>query len=285
VSDSRRIETSIEINASPEAVWKALTDADELTRWFPMEARVTPGVGGSIWTAWTGEFEDTARIEVWDPPRKLVLASGVGAAGMPARLTQDYTIEARSGGTTVLRLVHSGFGRGGDRGPQSRSDAIGDPWDWEFDATRRGWDFELRGLRHYLERHPGKPRRTVWIRKKTEKTPEQAWQRLIGGAPGSHGLLSIKPVPSLREGDPYRFVTADGETIGGETRVCNPPHDFAGTVRELNDSYLRLRIDHPCSPAGVDPALEINLWLSMYGASDIEVEVVEHRWNVLMARA
>ncbi len=272
MGETRSIETSIEIKAPPEAVWKALTDADELTRWFPMEARVTPGPGGSIWTAWKGEFEDTARIEVWDPPRKLVLASGIGAAGMPARLTQDYTIEARAGGTTVLRLVHSGFERGGD-------------WDWEFDATRRGWDFELRGLRHYLERHAGRTRQTVWIRKKTEKSPAQAWQRLMGGTPGSHGLLSIKPVPPLKEGDPYRFVTADGETISGETRVYSPPRDFAGTVRELSDSYLRLRIDHPCSSAGVDRSIEINLWLSMYGASDIEVEVLEHRWGVLMARA
>ncbi len=272
MGDVRSIETAIEIKASPDAVWKALTDAEDLTRWFPMAARVTPGVGGSIWTAWKGEFEDTARIEVWEPGRRLVLASGIGAAGMPARLLVDYTIEGKKDGTTVLRLVHSGFGRGGD-------------WDWELDATRRGWEFELRGLRHYLERHAGRGRRVVWIRRKTEKTPEQVWQRLMGGTPGSHGLLSIKPVPVLKEGDPYRFITADGETISGETRVFSPPRDFAGTVRELNDAYLRVRIDHPCSPAGVDRSIEINLWLSMYGATDIDVEVVEHRWNLLMGRA
>ncbi len=272
--DTRSLETSVEIKASPEAVWKALTDAEELTRWFPMEARVTPGAGGSIWIAWPGEFEDTARIEVWEPSRRLTLVSAVGAAGMPARLTQDFTIEARSGGATLLRLVHSGFGRGGD-------------WDWEFDATRRGWEFELRGLHHYLERHAGKPRSVVWIRRRTEKTTEDAWRRLMGGTPGAHGLLSIKPLPQagLREGDPYRFITADGETISGEVRVFNPPHDFAGTVREIGDSYLRLRIDRPSATAAGAGSLEINLWLSMYGASDIEHEVVDHRWNLLLARA
>ncbi|MFM9995828.1 MAG: SRPBCC family protein [Phycisphaerales bacterium] len=274
MSEQRTLETSIEVRATPAAVWKALTDAEELTRWFPMEARVTPGVGGSIWTSWKDEYEDTARIEVWEPNRRLVLASGIGAAGLPARLTVDYTIEAKHGaaGVTVLRLVHSGFGRGGD-------------WDWEFDATKRGWSFELRGLRHYLERHAGKPRRVAWIRRKTDKTPEQAWTRIMGGTPGSHGLLSLKPLPTLREGDPYRFITADGETISGEARVFGPPRDFAGTVRELNDAYLRLRIDHPCSSGGVDRGIEINLWLSMYGATELEAEVVEHRWGMLMGRA
>lgn len=275
-SGTRKLETSIEIRATPGAVWKALTDAEELIRWFPMEARVTPGVGGSIWTAWKGEFEDTATIEIWEPERRLRLVSGAGATGLPARLVQEFTIEPGGQGATTLRLVHSGFARGAD-------------WDWEFDATRRGWELELRGLRHYLERHAGKPRRVVWIRRRTERTAEQAWQRLMGGVAGAHGgthgLLSIKPLPAagLREGDPYRFITADGETISGETRVFGPPRDFAGTVRELGDAYLRLRIDRACGTEGLGP-LEVNLWLSMYGATPIEVEVVEHRWGLLMER-
>ena len=32
---TRSIEIEVPINASPEAVWKALTDPRELTRWFP----------------------------------------------------------------------------------------------------------------------------------------------------------------------------------------------------------------------------------------------------------
>jgi uncharacterized protein YndB with AHSA1/START domain len=37
---------SIDINATPENVWRALTGAGELMRWFPLQARVTPGTGG-----------------------------------------------------------------------------------------------------------------------------------------------------------------------------------------------------------------------------------------------
>ncbi len=42
----RRVEATIEINASVEAVWKALTDAGELVRWFPSVRRGRrPGTG------------------------------------------------------------------------------------------------------------------------------------------------------------------------------------------------------------------------------------------------
>lgn len=42
----RRLEKQIEVAASPAEVWKALTDPAELARWFPLEARVTPGEWG-----------------------------------------------------------------------------------------------------------------------------------------------------------------------------------------------------------------------------------------------
>jgi len=34
--------------SSAESVWKALTNAEELKRWFPLEARAEPGKGGKI---------------------------------------------------------------------------------------------------------------------------------------------------------------------------------------------------------------------------------------------
>lgn len=38
-------------------VWRALTEAEELTRWFPLQARVTPGEGGEIWMSWNGHAD------------------------------------------------------------------------------------------------------------------------------------------------------------------------------------------------------------------------------------
>jgi len=49
---TRAFQMSLEIDASPEDVWRALTEAGELVRWFPVEARVTPGAGGTMAWSW-----------------------------------------------------------------------------------------------------------------------------------------------------------------------------------------------------------------------------------------
>jgi uncharacterized protein YndB with AHSA1/START domain len=40
------IKKSVVIDASPEVVFKAITDPDELTNWFPDQAILEPKVGG-----------------------------------------------------------------------------------------------------------------------------------------------------------------------------------------------------------------------------------------------
>jgi len=46
----KRLEKQTEVAASPAEVWQALTA--ELTKWFPLEARVTPGEHGKIFVSW-----------------------------------------------------------------------------------------------------------------------------------------------------------------------------------------------------------------------------------------
>jgi uncharacterized protein YndB with AHSA1/START domain len=48
----RRLEKQTEAAASPAEVWQALTEPAELTKWFPLEARVTPGERGKIFVSW-----------------------------------------------------------------------------------------------------------------------------------------------------------------------------------------------------------------------------------------
>lgn len=42
------IRKTIEINASPEIVFKALSDSEDLTKWFPDQAILEPKVGGKM---------------------------------------------------------------------------------------------------------------------------------------------------------------------------------------------------------------------------------------------
>ncbi len=196
---TRAVEREIEINAPVAMVWKTLTDAEELTRWFPANARVTPGVGGSIWMSWPDSPGSQVPIEIWEPEQHLRTGPAPGAE---ARIATDYYLESRGRGT-VLRVVSSGFG-------------LGDEWDELYAAWGGGWDFELRGLRHYLERHPGRKRVIASASVAYTCGPEEAWRRLTeaGGWFGPAGLSS------LSEGARYRAESPGGPVLDGVVFLC-----------------------------------------------------------------
>jgi uncharacterized protein YndB with AHSA1/START domain len=257
----RSLEAAVEIAAPVEAVWKALTEARELTRWFPLEAKTTPGKGGSIWVSWGPPFEGTEEIEIWEPPRRLRTSWPWGPGGRaPAiRLAVDYRLEGKGGGTT-LRLVHSGFGAGAD-------------WDEEYDSVRRGWRHELRGLRHYLERHPGADRVVAWPRVPIDVSLDEAWDRLMG----PEGLRRAGSLEGLREGDRYDFLTAAGDRLAGRVLVNATP-DFAGTLDSLDDGLLRVHLE---SCGG---AREAGVWFAAWGKPRPAVDEFGARYRTLLER-
>jgi uncharacterized protein YndB with AHSA1/START domain len=48
----RRLEKQIELAVSTDEVWKLITEPDGLAKWFPLEARVTPGLNGKLFLSW-----------------------------------------------------------------------------------------------------------------------------------------------------------------------------------------------------------------------------------------
>ncbi len=78
-SPTRTVETEIQIAAPVEAVWKALTEAEELERSFPLQARVEPGENGSIFHGWGDWASWDNRIEVWEPGKPCVRPTWVEA--------------------------------------------------------------------------------------------------------------------------------------------------------------------------------------------------------------
>ncbi len=275
--EPRIIETEIEIPAPVEAVWKAITDGEELERWFPLKARSTPGVGGQIWFSWGPPWEGASRIEIWEPNRHLRTRDFVGTeaslaeagakSGEPAPAVYvDYYLEAR-GGKTLLRLVHSGF--------ESSSD-----WTDElFDATRRGWGYELRSLRHYMRYHQGKPRRVAWPKAKVTLTPAECWQRMFS----AEGVSPEDAMEKLRDGDRYHLRAVTGEVFEGVVAVNNYPTDFAGTVENMNQSFLGLRFAEPCGPDS-GAGHEVSVWLATYGIPQADVEAFEQRWRGVLGK-
>lgn len=251
----------IAIDAPVEAVWKAITDAEELTRWFVEAAKVEPGVGGSFRISWGGGEEGSSTIEVWEPNTRLRVALApldMGAAKHDARspIIEEYTIERRDG-KTVLRLVQSGV-------PASPE------WDGFYDGTNSGWKSFLRTLRHYLEHHPGKPRSVIKVVGKLPGSGEEAWARLIG-----REGFNFDPVG----GREFSTRTSGGESLHGQVAFVKAPEWLELNISELGDAFLAHSVAHAGGGSFVYSVL------SVYGKSAAEVDAIRAKWEPWLTAA
>ena len=256
----KRMRKEIELAASPASVWKALTDSEELARWFPLSARVTPGENGTIFMSWGPGCEGEARITGWEPQKLLRLVQQLGEIAGPEGITIEWKLEQRRG-RTILRLVQSGFSAGGD-------------WaDEYFSSTEYGWAFMLVNLRHYLERHAGMARAVAWPRQKTKLSRDEAYRRLA--APGG---LFREGAGGLKVDGEYMLESASGESYEGRVEFVKPPRGFCLSVRHLNDALFWLTIE------GIAGEHEAQIWLSTYNLPQAKVEAFEQQWAGELAR-
>ncbi|MEM7416984.1 MAG: SRPBCC domain-containing protein [Gemmatimonadota bacterium] len=225
---TRAIEIERHIDAPPEDVWAALTTGEGLKRWFVVDAKVDPKVGGMLWISWGPGMEGEAPIHIWEPHRRFgwTETHGTDDSGAPIQVVVDFEIAAESGGTT-LRLVQSGFSAAAE-------------WDEMFDATVDGWNYFFFNLAECVTRHAGKPRGLAWARLPTEFSRDEAWTRLVEG-----GLLPSDTTPEVTVDTP-RPVSVVSSRRG---------HHLACTIPDLDDSILFVEFE----------GRHIGFWLSTYG--------------------
>lgn len=268
---TRSQQHEIEIDASPEAVWRAITDADELARWFAEEARVTPGEGGKIWISWGGGQDGTSLIEVWEPGKKLRMAlqNDPDKCGpvtehittpLQSPMIDEYTIETRNG-RTVLRLVSSG---------------IPDSSDWEayYDGTNRGWDMFFIGLRHYLEKHQGKARNNIIFMQPIQETIEDAWNRITG----PEGLDSQSAIATAKEGERFHVKTSMGDELAGEVIMNIPPKTLVATIETFDNALLSMTFEE------MQGMSFMYLTLATFGNDTEAASVLRERWTAWLNR-
>lgn len=235
---SRAVRKEIVIDAPPDAVWRALTDSEELTRWFPVDARVEPGIGGSIWLSWGPGVEGQAAITAWEPNRHFQWTEERG----PVRLAIDFHLETK-GDRTVVRLVQSGFGDGGD-------------WDDEFHMVDAGWAYFMAHLRWYLERHRGIARDLISFRESVPHSRAEAFARLTG----PHGFSALGVLAVAETGGAFQDRTAAGDRLSGTVVARNSATGQMGfTIAEANDAIVFLEME----PAAA--GCRAGFWLSTYG--------------------
>jgi uncharacterized protein YndB with AHSA1/START domain len=136
VKNPDRIERQMTFEVSREEVWAAITEADQLARWFGSHAELDLRPGGQGAFRWEELGITTAiTVEAVEPPERFAYRWEPGGAtkGGPTTLV-EFTLEEIPGGTR-LTLVESGFAA---FPPESRR------------GNEFGWDEELAELRDLL---------------------------------------------------------------------------------------------------------------------------------------
>ncbi|MEC3953966.1 SRPBCC domain-containing protein [Nocardia sp. CDC153] len=133
------IELEISLDATPEQVWEAIATGPGIDSWFMGRNEVQAHEGG-IAAMDTGGRREEATITAYEPGKRFATRTDADADGR--FMAFEYLIEGRAGGSTVLRVVHSGM--------------LGDDWQDEYDALRRGWPFHLHTLSEYLTHFRGR---------------------------------------------------------------------------------------------------------------------------------
>ena len=111
------IKKTIEIDASAETIFQALTAEDELTQWFPDVAVLEPKVGGKVRFTFYAkktenldkDFYPNGEITEFVPNRKLSYTwIPQGIPDFPKTIV-SWTLYEISKNKTKVELIHSGF--------------------------------------------------------------------------------------------------------------------------------------------------------------------------------
>jgi uncharacterized protein YndB with AHSA1/START domain len=251
MSIDRTIEHEIVVPGTPEQVWNAIATGQGITAWF-VPSKVEERVGGAFELDFgPGMGTSTGEVTVWEPPRRFV-HQGSGASGNP--LAYEWQVEARDGGTCLVRMVTSGFLTEAD-------------WQTEYDATFEGWKLFLNTLRLYLTHFPGQRCTSMLAQRMTDDTPADAWRAITT-------LLGVSDTPS----------------VGQQVRASQGP-PLAGRIDRIESKLMTVLLDAPAPGVAVigtesfgDKAFPmVYLYLFEPGAQEA-IARDEHAWRDWMER-
>ncbi|HTT43009.1 MAG TPA: SRPBCC domain-containing protein [Steroidobacteraceae bacterium] len=129
----------VDILADARAVWLALTDNEQLMRWCSPGADIRARPGGSFRASVDRVTEFEARIDVFEPQRRLRLIY-LPAPQLPRAdsvMIDDFILDAVPGGT-ILRLLGSGV-------PATQE------WDTQYWRLRTSWQQAMTRLKVFVE--------------------------------------------------------------------------------------------------------------------------------------
>ena len=145
-----RIDRTIDIQAPPERVWRALTDVQQLSSWFQVTIEGTIAAGSDVWMTSVHPEHRGQRFRVWivelTPPRRVIWQWHPGAVDASVdytrepRTTVTFTLEPTASGTRVT-VSETGF----NEISLARRAKV-------YDDNSQGWAEVLAWLQNYVEK-------------------------------------------------------------------------------------------------------------------------------------
>jgi uncharacterized protein YndB with AHSA1/START domain len=254
-SGRRYVQAEAEVPGTPEEVWRAIATGGGISSWF-VPTEVEACEGGAIRSSFGPGMDSAATITAWEPPRRLVAESPDGMGPDDPTIATEWTVEARGGGTCVVRVVHRWF-------------ASTDAWDDQFEGHSYGWLAFFRVLRLYLERFGGQPCSAFQVMGVGAEPTSEAWAALteplgLAGAAVGQRVSTPDGAPRLagsvewagQSAWPEELLLRLDEPAPGIAHLV--PHPMGGQV------YLTLRFylygaAAPAAAARAEPAWQA--WL------------------------
>lgn len=171
-SGRRSVQVEVEVPGTPAEVWRAIATGPGVSSWF-VPTRMEERQGGEIVSNFGPGMDVPATITAWEAPHRFVAEGSMGPPGSPTVAT-EWTVEARGGGTCIVRVVHSLF-------------ASTDDWDNQLDGLEKGWPAIFRILRRCLETFRGQVSSAMQFVSFAPDGVAKGWEKL-GGALGLLGL-------------------------------------------------------------------------------------------------
>lgn len=239
-------EREIRISADPESVWAAWAEPEHVRRWFSDDARGRLEEGAELVHEFHGHGEHRYTVVEVDPPRRLILDGE-----MDGRAFRQVVEIRRDGGTTVLHLVHSGFGPA-------------DPDSEIVQGIDSGWSMALAMMKHYVERHLGQEKATVAVFRPARYEYEPLLRDRYLDAEGLGGWLTDGS-SGIDGSERVSLRLRSGRTLTGSVLALTD-HEVSVTWEEV-DGVLELKA------FGADPdtrmlGLRLVTWSSDDGLAD-----------------
>jgi uncharacterized protein YndB with AHSA1/START domain len=251
-SGRRWIQVEVEVPGTPEEVWQAIATGPGISSWF-VPTRSEEREGGEQVCNFGPGMDCAAAITSWQPPKRYVTEAEMGPPGSP-KVATEWTVEARAGGTCLVRVVHSLF-------------ASTDDWDNQLDGLEQGWPTIFRILRRYLETFKGMECSAMQFISFSGDSATKAWEKLGGEL----GLLNL--------GEGQKWSTPDG--VPRMTGVSLGHGMNAGTVLLALDTPVPGTAYIGAFPCG--GMVQVYMAIYLYGAgAKAAVERDEPAWQAWM---